>query len=72
MTSLAQGSLSQPKAGLISLLNIVFVLGESKHFLFLLSSKGGRAKLAVAWEQGLLRSEGSDLNFPLSCLPSVL
>lgn len=48
----AQGSLGQPKAGLISLLNTVFVLGKSKHVLFLLSSKGGRAKLAAAWEQG--------------------
>lgn len=50
MTSLAQGSMSQPTAGLISLLNAVFVLGKSKHVLFLLSSKEGRASLAAAWE----------------------
>lgn len=72
VTSLAQGSLSQPKAWLISLLSIVFVLGKSKHFLFLLSSKRGRAKLAAAQEQGLPSSEGSDESFPfpLSRLPS--
>lgn len=70
MTSLAQGSPSQPKAGLISLLSVVFVLGKSKYFLFLLSSKGGRAKLAATREQGLPSSEGSDRSFPLSCLPS--
>lgn len=64
MTSLAQGSLSQPKAGLISLLNIVFVLGKSKHFLFLLSSKGGRAKLAAALGAGVAEFRGVRSELP--------
>lgn len=66
------GSLSQPTFGLISLLNAVFALGKSKHILFLLPSKGGRASVAAAWEQGLPNPEGSDQSFSLSCFPSGL